>query len=92
MHSAISYDIKDHVFIFDEVSMFVGRIDRSLESHTFSNIYAIGVQFFTKQVSYCLCQDVAVTDNAGLRLLDMESTLRKKKCKMLLLKNINFGY
>jgi hypothetical protein len=42
-------------------------------------------------VTYALCRDEADTKYNGLRLLDMESTLKRGECNMMLLKNIEFG-
>ncbi|CDW71088.1 wd-40 repeat protein [Stylonychia lemnae] len=92
LHSAVTYDIKHHIFLFDERDLYIILMDKDAQQiGIISNIFAISVQFFNKQVSYVLCQDKAENLNSGLRLLDMESTLKKRKCNLILLKNIDFG-
>ena len=57
----------------------------------FKGMYAMNVKFFNKQVTYVLTRDCPENTHTGLRLLDMESTIKKQHCNMIMLKNIDFG-
>eukprot|EP00347_Sterkiella_histriomuscorum_P018629 403344788 len=92
VHSAVSYDIRNHLFLFDGSTLKIVLMEKgATQPEAIPNVHCSAVKFFNKQVAYLIMNDSFLNIHTGLRLLDLESTLKKKKANMILLKNIDFG-
>lgn len=94
LHSGTSYNVNDHVLLFDEKNLYVIKNTNPQKTRTYPNVYCVGFQNFTKSFNYAICQETPDSVNPGLRLFDMESIVKnidKTECFFMLLKKIDIG-
>lgn len=89
--ACVTTDIKDHLIVFTTKEIAVYFADKNKENLLFSQIYCVGAKYFTNEVTYVLCQNLYETKLDGLRLLDIQSTIKRKEINLMLLKNIEFA-
>ncbi len=76
LHSGTSYDIKEHLALFDDKNLYVIKNNPTQKIKAYSGVNCIGLQNFTKNFNYVLCQDLSDSKFPGLRLFDMESLVK----------------
>eukprot|EP00347_Sterkiella_histriomuscorum_P004764 403359199 len=90
IHSGTAYEVDKHMFLFDEKNFYVVK-QKPDSIKVYENVYCIGLQNFTRQFNYCICQDRSDSISSGLRIFDMESIINKDILNMTLLKKIDIG-
>ena len=80
LHSACTFDTEKVLFLFDEKNMYVleWTAEKTPTCLAYTDLYCIGINHFTPQYNYALCQDRPGSKSPGLRLFDMESIIRRK--------------
>lgn len=91
LHSVVSYDIKHHLFLFTSDSLYILFFEKGVKQPDPISLSSIAVQYFNLHVTYILMKDDYTNIHTGLRVLDLESTMKKKSANPILLKNLDFG-
>jgi hypothetical protein len=90
IHSGCSYDISDHIFLFDEKNMYMLKFE-TMKLTIFANVFITGIYVVNKSVTYVLAKENKEAKNPGMRIFSMESIIKKGTLKMMLLKNQDIG-
>lgn len=83
IHSGCSFNIEQHMFLFDEKNMYVIKMNPP-ECLVYNDINCIGLQMFDKNYSYALCKEGK--KDSGIKVFNMENIIQRNENGMLLVK------
>lgn len=91
LHSATCNDPSKHLFLFDEINMYVITTEPTNKMTVYENIYCLGINAFDAQSNYAICQDKIGAEKPGLRIFDVDSILKSNQIDFNLLKKVDIG-